>query len=206
MGIFSKLFGRDDQEPAARMTGRLADFENISRLVDHERWADAVGALDRFMALPPDPAAASARLAALLKDPKQFRVDVQKTGTDAEGRDLARVRLAFAGGSVPQMMALRGRFLLSAIEQRIKQAMQDRAGMTNDPELLRLRNLSIAHVNLSAGLFLSENDVVVPAARLCGVFGNYEGMQQLLAQVLKRDPGHEEAKQALADLARAGQR
>ena len=206
MGILRKLFGGETKEPDARLTGRGADFEHISRLVDQERHAEAVAALDRFLGLPADSSAAAKRLGALLKDPQQFRADVRSTGRDAEARDLVTVRMGFGGGSLPQLMALRGRFLLSAIETRIKEAMSDRAGLTSDPELLRLQRLSIDHVNLCVSLFMSDNEVLVPAARLCGVFGNYQGMQQLLAQVLQRDPNHAEAKDALADLARAAQR
>lgn len=206
MGMFRNLFSGDKQQPAATIKGRLADLENISRLVDQNRHAEAVAALDRFLGLPAEVTAAAARLEALARDPQQFRLDVRETGRDAEGRELRTGRLGFGGGSLPELMALRGRFLLSAIETRIKAAMSERAGVTADAELRRLRDVSVDHVSLCASRFLSENEVLVPAARLCGVFGNYQGMQQLLAQVLQRDPHHAEAKEALADLARAGQR
>src|SRR5688572_11389831 len=193
MGIFSKLFRRESEEPAGRITGRKADFENISRLVDQDRWAEAVAALDRFLSLPAEHGAATKRLEALLRDPHQFSVDIQKTGRDAEGRDLAKVRLGFGGGSVPQMMALRGRFLLSAIEDRLRAATSGGVGVTSDRELHRLREIAVNHVNLCAGLFLSDADVLVPAARLCGVFGNYQGALELLRLALKLDPNNPDA-------------
>ena len=202
MGIFRKLFGREPQgapQPDARIKGRLADFENISRLVDQDRWAEAVAALDRVLGLPSGYEAAKTHLQALLADPQLFRVDTREAGRDAEGRNLVRARLGFGGGSVPQMFALRGRYLLSAIGERLQQAaIPGGVGMSGDPELLRLRPLAIDHVKLCTELFFSDTEALIPAARLCGVFGNYAGSQQLLRQVLQLDPNHAEAKEALA--------